>query len=293
MARPGRRDSASATVCARWPISISEVCAASIAAIPAAEWDACAGDINPTVSHAFLSICEESGSATQRTGWAPQHLTVTGPDKQSFFPGTAQTWGFDAKDDGSGVSDVRCSVVPMNTAPVFGPCTSAKEFVLNGAAEGFWTFSVRAADAAGNFAQQSRDIKIDGTPPETTIASSPDDGDATLNYPAAYAEVVSVAATDNTDARASFSNANSDVEIAAAGVNVLSTKRGGGYVAFSGTSMATPHVAGVAALIAAKNPTWTQSQIRAKLDTSVDDKGAAGRDPQFGFGRVNLVKAVS
>ena len=102
-----------------------------------------------------------------------------------------------------------------------------------------------------------------------------------------------MAATDANDQRASFSNANSDVEIAAAGVNVLSTKRGGGYVAFSGTSMATPHVAGVAALIAAKNPSWTQAQIRAKLDASVDDKGAAGRDPQFGFGRVNLVKAVS
>ena len=51
-----------------------------------------------------------------------------------------------------------------------------------------------------------------------------------------------MAATDSNDARASFSNANADVEIAAAGVNVLSTKRGGGYVAFSGTSMATPHV---------------------------------------------------
>ncbi|MDA0171044.1 S8 family serine peptidase [Solirubrobacter taibaiensis] len=125
------------------------------------------------------------------------------------------------------------------------------------------------------------------------IAAAGNDGDATLNYPAAYAEVVSVAATDRNDARASFSNANSDVEIAAAGVDVLSTKRGGGYVAFSGTSMATPHVAGVAALIAAKNPSFSPTQIRSKLGTSVDDLGAAGRDPQFGFGRVNLVKALS
>ena len=58
--------------------------------------------------------------------------------------------------------------------------------------------------------------------------------------------------------------------------------------------MATPHVAGVAALIIrARNPTMTVSAARAKLDASVDDKGAAGRDPQFGFGRVNLVKAAS
>ena len=39
-------------------------------------WDACAGDINPTVSHVFLNALEESGSATARTGWAPQHLTL-------------------------------------------------------------------------------------------------------------------------------------------------------------------------------------------------------------------------
>ncbi len=125
------------------------------------------------------------------------------------------------------------------------------------------------------------------------IAAAGNDGDATLNYPAAYAEVVSVAATDNRDARASFSNANSDVEIAAPGVNILSTKRGGGYVSFSGTSMATPHVAGVAALIWGKNPAFTAAQVRTKLDASVDDKGPAGRDPSFGFGRVNLQKALS
>jgi thermitase len=125
------------------------------------------------------------------------------------------------------------------------------------------------------------------------VAAAGNDGNATLNYPAAYAEVVSVAATDSNDARASFSNANADVEIAAAGVGVLSTKRGGGYVAFSGTSMATPHVAGVAALIAGKNPTFTAAQIRSKLDAAVDDLGAPGRDPSYGFGRVNLLKAVT
>jgi thermitase len=125
------------------------------------------------------------------------------------------------------------------------------------------------------------------------VAAAGNDGDATLNYPAAYAEVVSVAATDANDQRASFSNANADVEIAAAGVDVLSTKRGGGYVKFSGTSMATPHVAGVAALIRAQNPGFTVAQARAKLDAAVDDLGPAGRDPQYGFGRADLVKALS
>jgi len=53
---------------------------AAIADIPAAAWDACAGDGNPSVCHAFLEALEESGSTTSRTGWMPQHLSVAGPD---------------------------------------------------------------------------------------------------------------------------------------------------------------------------------------------------------------------
>jgi thermitase len=127
------------------------------------------------------------------------------------------------------------------------------------------------------------------------VAAAGNDGNATLSYPAAYAEVVSVAATDHNDQRASFSNANSDVEIAAPGVNVLSSYNTSDttYKVLSGTSMATPHVSGVAAIIRTKNPAFTAAQARSKLDASVDDKGPAGRDPQYGFGRVNLQKAAT
>jgi uncharacterized protein len=51
----------------------------AIAEIPAAQWDACAGDINPSVSHVYLNALEESGSASPRTGWTPQHLSLAGP----------------------------------------------------------------------------------------------------------------------------------------------------------------------------------------------------------------------
>jgi thermitase len=124
------------------------------------------------------------------------------------------------------------------------------------------------------------------------IAAAGNSGDSTVSYPAGYPEVVSVAATDANDQKASFSSFNSDVEVAAPGVSITSTWSNGGYNTISGTSMATPHVSGVAALIAGRNPGGGPAAWRAKLDASVDDLGAPGRDPQFGFGRVNLVKAA-
>jgi thermitase len=124
------------------------------------------------------------------------------------------------------------------------------------------------------------------------VAAAGNDGDSTVNYPAGYAQVVSVAATDSNDARASFSNANADVEVAAPGVDVLSTIPGGQYATLSGTSMATPHASGVAGVLWQLFPTDTAAGIRSRLDGSVDDLGPAGRDQSFGFGRVNLCKAA-
>jgi subtilisin family serine protease len=124
------------------------------------------------------------------------------------------------------------------------------------------------------------------------VAAAGNSGDAVLNYPAAYAQVVAVAAVDRNGARAPFSNANSDVEVAAPGVDILSTWNDGGYRTESGTSMAAPYVAGVAALIAGRDPVGGPAAWRSKLTSAVDDLGAPGRDSQFGFGRVNLQKAL-
>ena len=124
------------------------------------------------------------------------------------------------------------------------------------------------------------------------IAAAGNDGNSTVSYPAGYAQVVSVAATDANDAKASFSNTNADVEVAAPGVDVLSTIPGGQYFELSGTSMATPHASGVAGVLWQLFPTDTAAGIRSRLTSTVDDLGPAGRDPSFGFGRVNLCKAA-
>lgn len=124
------------------------------------------------------------------------------------------------------------------------------------------------------------------------VGAAGNDGSSALDYPAAYPEVVSVAAVDDSGRHADFSNFNDDVEVAAPGVRVLSTKRGGGYVRFSGTSMATPHVAGVAALLWGAHRRSTATSIRSRLDASVDDLGSPGRDPQYGFGLIDLARAL-
>ena len=124
------------------------------------------------------------------------------------------------------------------------------------------------------------------------VAAAGNDGNSTVSYPAGYAEVVSVAATDSRDAKASFSNTNSDVEVAAPGVDVLSTIPGGQYAELSGTSMATPHASGVTGVLWGLFPGDTAAGIRSRLDAAVDDLGSAGRDQSFGFGRVNLCKAA-
>ena len=125
------------------------------------------------------------------------------------------------------------------------------------------------------------------------VAAAGNSGAATTEYPAGYPEVVSVAATDRRDRHAAFSTANAKVELSAPGVDVVSAWRDGGYRAASGTSMATPHVAGVAAIIAGRNPSGGPAAWRARLDAAVDDLGPAGRDARFGLGRVNLLKAVT
>jgi thermitase len=123
------------------------------------------------------------------------------------------------------------------------------------------------------------------------LAAAGNDGGYGTLYPAGYEQVISVTATDAADGWAS-ANHNADVEVAAPGDSILSTNRGGGYAYGSGTSAATPYAAGVAALMRLKYPGATAAQIRNGLTGTTDDLGAPGRDAYYGFGRVNLCKAM-
>lgn len=98
--------------------------------------------------------------------------------------------------------------------------------------------------------------------------NSNSNNDIKPSYPASYPveNVISVAAINNKGARAEFSNfGQKSVHVAAPGVKVFSTVRGGQYDTFSGTSMATPHVSGVAALLLSVHPEWTFSELKNRL----------------------------
>jgi len=102
-----------------------------------------------------------------------------------------------------------------------------------------------------------------------------------------------VSATDSNDVIASWSTYGSFVDIAAPGVSIYSTVKGGGYGAYSGTSMATPVVAGTAALILARRPDFAPAQVASTLYSSATDRGPVGVDISYGHGRVNAAAALA
>lgn len=124
------------------------------------------------------------------------------------------------------------------------------------------------------------------------IAAAGNDGTSLELYPAGYGEVIAVTATDEYDNPAWFTNFGDWVELAAPGVDIYSTFWDDSYTYMSGTSMATPHVAGVAALVLSQFPNMTRDQLRLQLRYTADDLGSSGFDEYYGYGRVNARRAV-
>jgi subtilisin family serine protease len=111
-------------------------------------------------------------------------------------------------------------------------------------------------------------------------------------YPGADPNVIAVTATDEHDRLFSGANQGSYVAVAAPGVNVLVPAPEGGVQLTTGTSVATAHVSGVAALLVAEEPSRTPEDIRAILVDTAKHLGAEGINPQFGAGLVNPLKAL-
>ncbi len=145
------------------------------------------------------------------------------------------------------------------------------------------------------------------------VAAAGNESSSAPSYPAAYSSVISVVAVDATKQLAPYSNFGPTVDIAAPGGNLNADVTGDGYADgvlstlwddstfpmtpiyafYQGTSMASPHVAGVAALLLSVAPTLTPDQVRIALEQSAEDLGAMGRDDTFGWGLLNAATLLA
>jgi subtilisin family serine protease len=126
------------------------------------------------------------------------------------------------------------------------------------------------------------------------VGAAGNDSSESVNCPAAYEQAIAVSSVTDYGGLSSFSNYGEQVDIAApggGGARIYSTVPGG-YDYKQGTSMATPHVSGVAALIWSLKPDLSHHEVREILETTTDDLGAVGWDKIFGWGRVNARQSL-
>jgi thermitase len=126
------------------------------------------------------------------------------------------------------------------------------------------------------------------------VAAAGNNGNSVPCYPAYYANCIAVAATDASDARASWSSYGDWVDVAAPGLSIYSTLKDNGYGYKSGTSMASPHVAGLAALVFTtvsdtNGDGKLNNEVRSRIEATCDYIGVTG----IGYGRINAARAVS
>ncbi len=125
------------------------------------------------------------------------------------------------------------------------------------------------------------------------VAAAGNNGEAVL-YPAACGHVLAVAATDVNDHAPSWSNDGPQVDVAAPGADIYSTwPWQDGYWTESGTSMAAPHVSGLASLVRSLQPAWTPAQVTQIITATARDVNVGGWDPYTGWGRIDAGAALS
>ncbi|WNB92677.1 S8 family peptidase [Bacillus sp. NEB1478] len=131
----------------------------------------------------------------------------------------------------------------------------------------------------------------------TVVAAAGNEGNDSLSYPAAYEGVISVGSTNSANKLSSYSSYGPSVDLVAPGEKIYAPiyelERKSSFDYLSGTSMATPVVAGVASLLLAKNPNLTPAQVEYVLEHTAKDLGTRGFDVRYANGLVNPVAALS
>lgn len=126
----------------------------------------------------------------------------------------------------------------------------------------------------------------------TVVVAAGNSGNSGVSIPGCVSYSTTVGAVNSNDKVASFSGRGNSLDITAPGVSIYSSVLGNLYAAWSGTSMATPMVAGVTALIKNAHPAYTRSQVENRLFSTAKDLGKSGKDKDYGWGRVRANLAV-
>ncbi len=202
--------------------------------------------------------------------------------------GTAAASG----NNGIGVASVamNCLIMPVRISDPSGWATdSAIATGLNWAANqgarvaniSYAVSGHSAVSSAAQYFQKKGGIVAVSAGNDGTVSSAADDP-----------YVLTVSATDSSDAVTSWSNKGSNIDLAAPGNGIYTTSRGSTYGSHSGTSFAAPIVAGTAALVISANPGLSGSQVQDILKDTADDLSSSGWDESYGWGRVNVGRAV-
>jgi len=241
-------------------------------------------------------------------------IAYTHPDLDANYVGGHDFVNGDTNpmdDNGHGTHVAGTIAAEDNDTGVVGAAPEAALYglkVLNSSGSGSWSDIIAAVEwAADNGIQVTNNSYSGSRRPGRTVKAAFDNSAAagvlhvaaagnsgcggkgnSVGWPARFTSVIAVAATDQNDQRPCFSSTGSDVELAAPGVSVNSTLWGG-YGTKSGTSMASPHVAGTAALVIAAGI----ADVRLQLQQTADDLGDPGRDSEYGFGLVNAANAAT
>jgi len=147
--------------------------------------------------------------------------------------------------------------------------------------------------------EQACDAAVDGGIVVCVAAGNDGSGNATVGDPACAKKVITVGSVDDSmtiapsSSRGPTADGRIKPEVCAVGVSVVSARAGGGYTTMSGTSMATPHVAGAAALILEHNPDLVPPGVREILMDAATYRGTSGPDNDYGWGVVNTTYAIS
>lgn len=268
----------------------------------ASAWDKSTGSKNVTVAITDTGVDRSHADlkANLVEGFDAVHQTVTPDDDHGHGTHVAGIIGA-VGNNGVGVVGVNWTVrmMPIKVCTASGQCfsTLTSEGILWAAENRIKV--VNASWGGKGYSLYLRDsIRALGEAGGLLVAAAGNeqsDNDVTPQYPASYDldNIISVAATGRNDALAEFSNYGAEsVDVAAPGVDILSTLPRGSYGVSSGTSMAAPFVTGAAALLLARQPAATYEELKTTLMRTSDT--VAGLDDSVGSGaRLNLARLVT